>query len=1014
MTDDNVQIRITADAANLQAEFARAETALKRLAQAVQGTTDGLKPLNAATAQVIGQYDKGAATLARAQNVFQHISDALQNNEVSATQATRALQQITSDAEAAAGAQGHMALGTVGAKREMMVLAHEVVSGNWSRIPGSIMVLGERVGGLGGIFAALTSPVGLATAALAATVGTCIGLAAGAERAERAVNQLQTAFAAVGNGGRMSNQALTEVIDQTGRLPGVSREAATEIVEAFARTRQIGGQLFGELTATIDRSALAMGVDAPAAAKLLAAAFADPTRGAQQLHAAYGILIPAQINEIETLQRQSNLVGAQNILLQAWKDRLAELPPALTNLQQATNNLGNAWDRFLQSLGKTSAFQTARDNVAGLLDLMSHKLDPTPLDRYNKALEAYNDLAERLRAAKGSLLGKMGINPEVEVLTNRLQAAKADLDKAQEDMLSAAEPKAKSGRHDANPPGVNADQAAQIRQAHPGDATQIQALDDQIGVLNRDLETAKARLADLARTKGTNSEDYRAEKAIVDQDVASLAKLKAEKDSIGGKANSGGASQFQQWRAELEQRHAASQQSQADMLREDIAFWQAKRTNLQAGSAEAAAIEREIARDEIALRREVSREEIRSLQEQTNATRAGSLEKIAAAQREVQYAYEQGGTMTAAYKEALARQSQALREWEAEQAAIRRSDADADAQISRITVEAEKQTLDEEVAAGAIGAQRKVAILKGFTAQAYQEDLKRLQDEMATLQQGTAAYEQAYNKIRVLKARHSAEMANLDRQAVNAQRKDLQENQKAWESAFQPINRAFSTAVTGILQGTETWRQAEARAAQSVALSFAEKATEMAGKWAAAEMARLTASETADSGVVASGQAAAAAEKATQSTSILGHAGSAAAAVYDDVAQIPYVGWILAPAAAAAAFAGVAAFSAAGGWGEVPYDGALTTLHKQEMVLPASLAVPMRAMLQGGAFSTLNNTSNSTSVAGAPTVNVSFTANGRSSHSEMMDHSRSIAQAVAGEVRNNNAALLAAIRAAGG
>ena len=37
-------------------------------------------------------------------------------------------------------------------------------------------------------------------------------------------------------------------------------------------------------------------------------------------------------------------------------------------------------------------------------------------------------------------------------------------------------------------------------------------------------------------------------------------------------------------------------------------------------------------------------------------------------------------------------------------------------------------------------------------------------------------------------------------------------------------------------------------------------------------------------------------------------------------------------------------FSAAGGWGDVPYDGALTQLHKNEMVLPASYANVIRGM----------------------------------------------------------------------
>jgi hypothetical protein len=43
-----------------------------------------------------------------------------------------------------------------------------------------------------------------------------------------------------------------------------------------------------------------------------------------------------------------------------------------------------------------------------------------------------------------------------------------------------------------------------------------------------------------------------------------------------------------------------------------------------------------------------------------------------------------------------------------------------------------------------------------------------------------------------------------------------------------------------------------------------------------------------------------------------------------------------------------ASFTAAGGWYDVPHDGALTELHKSEMVLPAWAAQPLRAMLGSG------------------------------------------------------------------
>jgi hypothetical protein len=78
----------------------------------------------------------------------------------------------------------------------------------------------------------------------------------------------------------------------------------------------------------------------------------------------------------------------------------------------------------------------------------------------------------------------------------------------------------------------------------------------------------------------------------------------------------------------------------------------------------------------------------------------------------------------------------------------------------------------------------------------------------------------------------------------------------------------------------------------------------------------------------------------------------AAANVYAAVSEIPYVGWILAPAMAVAAGAAVLGFaskiaSAEGGWWQVPND-TLTNIHKDEMVLPSQEAKGLRSMIQGG------------------------------------------------------------------
>ncbi len=88
--------------------------------------------------------------------------------------------------------------------------------------------------------------------------------------------------------------------------------------------------------------------------------------------------------------------------------------------------------------------------------------------------------------------------------------------------------------------------------------------------------------------------------------------------------------------------------------------------------------------------------------------------------------------------------------------------------------------------------------------------------------------------------------------------------------------------------------------------------------------------------------------------SVTSNAAVAGSAAFASIAAIPIVGPELAPAAAAAAFAGAMSFapiaSAAGGDWDVT-EG-LYQLHTKEMVLPEWAATPLRAMLGGGAANT--------------------------------------------------------------
>jgi hypothetical protein len=385
------------------------------------------------------------------------------------------------------------------------------------------------------------------------------------------------------------------------------------------------------------------------------------------------------------------------------------------------------------------------------------------------------------------------------------------------------------------------------------------------------------------------------------------------------KPATGGASQVQVWRDELAKIHDASTGSKTQELAADVQFWASKAELARKGS-----------RDQIEADLAAS-----TARKQLRAAEITEAKQAAATEREID-----------------------------------KQNADTQVEIAKIRLAAEKQSLDEQVAAGKISAQQKIAIEEQLTDQIYRQDLLRLEDELNSVAEQPKEWARVNNEILKLQAQHNLDMNKLFKDAGTASKEAAAATTKAWEQALSPIGRAFSTSVSGIIQGSTTLKQAEAKAAQSLVLSWAESAEQSAQKWIASQLAKLTASQTTNAGIAASDTAAAAATATTESTGILKHAGSSAAAVYDDVAQIPYVGWLLAPPAAAAAFAAVAAFSAEGGWDRVPFDGAPAILHKNEMVLPASIANPMRsAALSGSLGGAGGQSRGDVSMNYAPTIN---------------------------------------------
>lgn len=200
----------------------------------------------------------------------------------------------------------------------------------------------QGVGGtfraLGGVLSGLLTPTVALGGAFAALAG------AGAYGFIRFRSETETLAHSLEGLGRRSGETLDSLQALAARgagAGGMSLSSSRELAATYTGAG-LGGGLTEDLIGRTKAFARVTGVDMEAAGKTLAAAFADPTKGAQQLGDAMGFLDEKTRVSIASFQAQGDILKAQQTLL----DALAK------NLDQAadrTGVLGRLWQGIAKS-----------------------------------------------------------------------------------------------------------------------------------------------------------------------------------------------------------------------------------------------------------------------------------------------------------------------------------------------------------------------------------------------------------------------------------------------------------------------------------------------------------------------------------------------------------------------------------------------------------------------------------------------------------------------------------------
>src|SRR5471030_2028581 len=303
------------------------------------------------------QKSMGNSVSPAAIKAFQGLED-----EISATgklMETAGVDGFTKSGQAA----GTFSLASAGATRELIVLGREAISGDFSRMPGSFLLLAQRMGGVGALLNPLT--IGIATVA-----GATVGLVSAAEAGQQEFIALGNALQVTNNYSGQTRDSIALLENDLTKTGEVTIGMSKQIVTALVSSGQIGGQALGIVAGLANNFAKSTNQDIGTIAPKLIQLFADPLQGAEELSKSMHKLTQDDIDHIQTLENLGQHQQAQLELAQKLSAALPDQSKNVTALGSAYNALADAasraWDNMKKNLsGNSTPFQ---QGVQGLQD----------------------------------------------------------------------------------------------------------------------------------------------------------------------------------------------------------------------------------------------------------------------------------------------------------------------------------------------------------------------------------------------------------------------------------------------------------------------------------------------------------------------------------------------------------------------------------------------------------------------------------------------------------------------
>lgn len=248
-----------------------------------------------------------------------------------------ALNKTNQTATAAGGGMHRLGAGSAFATRELIVMGDEVLRGNWTRIPGSMLVLTSHVGVLREALVGLvTSAAGLSLIGGLAVAGGLVAFTIAAESSERQVEALRNKLSLVRGDYVAAGEAAQHAASLMIKATNDSRTDAQAGSSTLYANQSFQGSSAdaAAITTTFYDLSKALG-ETETDWKRMTEALSDPAALLKSLQGEVGGINADLITHVQRLQDAGDKAGAFALVLQKLQDATKHVTDNQTPLQEA-------------------------------------------------------------------------------------------------------------------------------------------------------------------------------------------------------------------------------------------------------------------------------------------------------------------------------------------------------------------------------------------------------------------------------------------------------------------------------------------------------------------------------------------------------------------------------------------------------------------------------------------------------------------------------------------------------